>query len=235
MNDIPVRLHIAAFVKTPGLSPVKTRLAAGVGEAAALTFFNLACAATQAVLKETERLAPGGIVAHWAVAEAAGLAQWASLRVLAQGEGGLGARLDHVYRALAGPGVAPVLIGADAPQITAATFLDVRAAFAAGHDFVLGPATDGGFYLFAGARPIPTEVWTEVSYSVATTADELARRLAPWGRLAWLAPLTDVDQTVDLPALLAQLAQLTAPLPAQQELAAWIKARLKAGLASSGP
>jgi len=235
MNHRLPQLRVAAFVKTPGLSPVKTRLAAGIGEAAALTFFRLACAAVEAVLKEAERLTGGGMTGHWAVAETAGLAQWASLRALSQGEGGLGARLDHVYRTLARPGAAPVLIGADAPQIQAATFLDARAAFAAGHDFVLGPAADGGFYLFAGTRPIPTEVWTGVSYSARTTAAELARRLKPWGKTAWLAPLTDVDQAADLPALLAQLQQLKAPLPAQQELAAWIQADLKLDLASSGP
>ena len=54
----------AIFVKTPGLSPLKTRLATGIGAAAATDWYRLAARATAAAVAQLPNL-----VAYWAVAE----------------------------------------------------------------------------------------------------------------------------------------------------------------------
>lgn len=222
MSSLP--LNVAVFVKTPGLSPLKTRLAAGIGAERALAFYGLACGAVREVLEAARREAPP-LQGHWAVAEAGVSVAWRDLPTTPQGEGGLGARLAVVYEAMRAKDRlgAAVVIGADAPQISPATFALTRAALEDGADFVIGPAADGGFYLFAGRRPVPAEVWESVAYSRADTAVELKKRLTEMGRVAALGRLTDVDTEANLGSAKAELAALPYPTPTQIELMAWLE------------
>lgn len=218
-----VDLSVAAFVKTPGRSPVKTRLAAGIGTPRANELYELSVRAVESVLHDAVRR--GVAEAFWAVAESDASPAWDSLPVVLQGEGGLGARIATVYEALAQSGATPraaVLIGADAPQIRVRHLEAARLRLVEGYDFVLGPAADGGFYLFASARDIPRELFESVPYSAANTAAELAKALAPLGRIAWLETLTDVDTVNDLAPLAEALAALPNPTSEQRHLANWL-------------
>ena len=62
---------IAVFVKTPGLSPVKTRLAATIGTAAAEQFYTHCTEAIRETLETASKTMD--IVPFWAVGEEAGL------------------------------------------------------------------------------------------------------------------------------------------------------------------
>ena len=221
MTSLP--LHVAVFVKTPGLSPVKTRLAAGIGEKRAGVFYQLACVAVREVLAAAAKEMPP-LQGYWAVAEPGGAAMWLDLPTVAQGEGGLGTRLAVVYEAMRAKDRfgAAVLIGADAPQLTLTTFALTRAALEGGADFVIGPAADGGFYLFAGLRPLDAALWESVPYSQSNTTTELKKQLAPIGRVALLETLTDVDEEKDLGPATKELANVVHPTPAQLELMAWL-------------
>ena len=214
---------LAIFVKTPGLSPIKTRLAATVGAADAIQFHTLACAATAAVAGSCSVLTP-----YWAVAEAAPKARaaWTGFAQIGQGEGNLGERLDHVYAELQARHGRVLLIGADAPQLTPALLERALAALAdRSHPFVLGPAADGGFWLFGGRQPIPRSVWLGVHYSQSDTATQLRDALANSGAITTLTTLTDVDDALDLPAVLESMDALSDPLPAQRDLVNWLHAR----------
>ncbi|MEO7066898.1 MAG: TIGR04282 family arsenosugar biosynthesis glycosyltransferase [Rhodanobacter sp.] len=212
---------VAIFVKTPKFSPVKTRLAATLGATDTLKFYALACAATAAVVRECPYLTP-----YWAVAEAAPEARtaWSGFAHTWQGEGGLGARLDHVYAELQARHGRVLLIGADAPQLTS-TLLEsaVVALEDATRPFVLGPAADGGFWLFGGRQPIPQSAWTAVCYSQADTTAQLRSALGTSGSITTLPTLSDADVEADLPALAESLAALSNPLPEQRKLAAWLQ------------
>jgi rSAM/selenodomain-associated transferase 1 len=187
----------AVFVKTPGRSPIKTRLARELGTPLALDFYNRACEVMREVL---ESMGPGW-KPYWAVAEAEPIDhRWHSWSTVLQGEGELGQRLHHVYATLLKHHRAVVLLGADAPQITSHLLREAIARVRRG-TFVLGPARDGGFYLFAGATPLPASVWTQVQYSQATTREELAAQLRPWGTIETLDELRDVDEALDFLAL----------------------------------
>lgn len=219
-------IAIAAFVKTPGHSPLKTRLAADRGVRFAEAFHRHACAATAAVMRAAAardaRLQP-----HWAVAEPAALhgPLWRGMPRLWQGDGDLGARLSHVYSTLLATHRGVILIGADAPQlraddlIAAADALDAR-------PFVLAPSFDGGFWLFGGRRPLPRAVWTQTPWSQPDTCARLADALASHGEQASLRMLRDVDCADDLPALRDALAKSPAPLPEQTRLAEWLRTSL---------
>lgn len=212
---------LAIFVKTPGLSPVKTRLATAVGASAATQFHRLAAKATAAVARACRpRLIP-----YWAVAEddARARTAWTDFPVLHQGEGDLGERLHRVYSQLHARHGRVLLIGADAPQLTPQLLADADAALDdAANAYVLGASSDGGFWLFGGRMPIAADVWQAVPYSCADTARRLRERLPLNDVVAALPQLTDVDTIDDIPALRAALAELEAPLPAQHDVLRWL-------------
>lgn len=211
-----MRAACAIFVKTPGLSPVKTRLAAGIGDAAAQEFYERSWRATASVV-QAAALEP-----FWAVAEVAEQPFWPLFPCIWQGEGDLAQRLRRIYDGLFSKYDLVYLVGADCPQLAAADFEQARSALAAGADFAVGPACDGGFYLLAGTKPIPPAVWSSVPMSQADTSARLCAELARSGHVVQLRPLTDVDTAADLPQARRELQALPSPLAAQQEVLAWI-------------
>ncbi|MEO6800777.1 MAG: DUF2064 domain-containing protein [Rhodanobacter sp.] len=215
---------LAIFVKTPGLSPVKTRLAAGIGDSAAQCFHRLAAAATA----DVARACQPWLTPYWAIAEAgpAAVAAWPGLASEHQGQGKLGERLHTVYARLQARHGRVLLIGADTPQLTVASLQQAVAMLdGEGIPFVVGDASDGGFWLFGGRVAIPREVWTRVSYSQAQTASALRRQLALHGAVGTVGPLTDVDTVEDLATLRRALEALGKLQPAQRELLDWLENR----------
>lgn len=189
---------VAIFVKTPGLSPVKTRLAASIGTAAAEEFYKLCTEAIQQTLiRATQTI---DIVPFWAVGEQAGLDHplWQSFDSIYTGEGDLGERQHHIYQYLQAKYQRVILIGADSPQLSVKHLGDAIAALDS-HQFALGPAVDGGYYLFAGRVPIAKDIWTNVTYSEADTAEQLLAQLP--SKVAVLDCITDVDTVEDLAVL----------------------------------
>lgn len=222
---------VAIFVKTPGHSPIKTRLAASHGRAFAEQWHARAAGAVAAVAREACHAT--GAHVYWAVAERAALAdpRWAGLPVIEQGEGGLGARMHHVHRTLHERHRGGLLIGADSPQVVpgllrrALEWLDAPASRLA-----IGPALDGGFWLFGGNRPLPLARWESVTYSAADTGARFRAALDGMGGWLELPVLADVDTAEDLSACLDALRTLDAPLPEQCALRAWMEQHAPAGV-----
>ncbi len=218
---------LALFVKTPGRSPLKTRLAAAIGQQAAEGWYAAACAATLEVVERFERAS--GAQAYWAVAEDDALddPRWATLPRIAQGEGGLGARMARVHADLVARHGRGLLVGADAPQLECAMLEEADAWLAdAAPRIAIGPSRDGGFWLFGGNRALPPTDWEGVPYSRTDTLQRFRSTMAAHG--AWLdvAALRDVDTPDDLAALPAALAALPEPTPAQRRLATLSRALL---------
>jgi len=206
---------VAIMVKTPGLSPVKTRLAAGLGRAGAATFHGLAAAAIGSVA--------AGMISYWAVAEA-DADGWQDRPRLWQGEGGLGARMARVYDTLLRRHGRVLLVGADSPQTTPA-LLRLAAETLDDTPFVLGPALDGGFWLFGGRLPVPDAVWQSVRYSAPDTGARFLDSIRPLGSVSLTAAQLDADRADDLPVVLAALRALPDATAAQRALAEWLDAR----------
>ena len=119
-------------------------------------------------------------------------------RPIPQGRGDLGARMGRVLRSL--PPGPLVIVGSDIPGIRAA---DIAAAFArlGDHGWVVGPATDGGYWLIgARRRPSLRLPFAEVRWG---GPDALADTLAGLcgQRAARLRILRDVDSGDDWHAL----------------------------------
>jgi uncharacterized protein len=213
---------LAIFVKTPGLSPVKTRLAHGIGAAAAERFHHHAAAAVADVARQARQTLPA-LTVYWAVAEAEAMTApaWRDLPCLSQGGGDLGARMRRIYDTLRARHGAALLIGADAPQLQA-TDLQTACHALATADAVIGPSVDGGFWLFGGRVALPDAAWDATPWSQADTRERFVGALGAV-RVATLRTLRDVDDRDDLPALRDALAALPAPTPTQCALAEWLR------------
>lgn len=213
---------VAVFVKTPGVSPLKTRLAAGIGAEAAAEFYRLSVAAVEQQLAQIKTNL--GIEPFWAVAEEAELTNplWQNQQRLWTGPGDLGERQSQVYNALRQRFTQVILIGADTPQLCEQQFLSVLSALG-DHEFAFGPAHDGGYYLFAGRTDIPRSAWQEVPWSTSKTRSVFQAKLP--NHSAALKPLMDVDEAADLQVMQEELAQVpeTLRVPGQVAMLEWLK------------
>lgn len=220
---------LAIFVKTPALSPVKTRLWPGIGQHQAEALYLISAQAVASVVQQAS--SDLHTQSYWAVAEAAALHTdaWVDLPHLPQGIGGLGERMAQVYHLLRQKHHAAILVGADAPQLTAG---ELRKAVdwlsCVESRLVIGRAQDGGFWLFGGNTPLADRAWTEVRYSAPDTATQFVHAMQPSGRWLedrWLEldTLRDIDTAADIGHVLSSLAALDAPTPAQLRLLNWLR------------
>jgi glycosyltransferase A (GT-A) superfamily protein (DUF2064 family) len=107
-----------------------------------------------------------------------------------------GARLAAAHADAAGPG-ATVQIGMDTPQVTTSHLHAVRDA-AEGGDAVLGPATDGGWWVLALGDADAAAALADVPMSRADTCSRTREALVAAGQTVRLAAeLTDVDEVAD--------------------------------------
>jgi rSAM/selenodomain-associated transferase 2/rSAM/selenodomain-associated transferase 1 len=115
-------------------------------------------------------------------------------------DGDLGARMLHAFRIMLREASAAVIIGTDCPELSPGI---LHAAFEAlkpggAHDLVLGPATDGGYYLIGLRRPIPA-LFADMPWSTDQVLAETMRRASAHDLNTHLLPtLDDVDEPKDL-------------------------------------
>ena len=216
---------VAVFVKTPGHSPVKSRLAAITGASFAGELYRRCVLATGSVVEAAA--ADGTITPYWAVAEAEAVGEWAGFDNVAQGEGGLGERMGRVYAALLERHPAVVLIGADSPQLEAADLLAAASRLDRSPPLiVLGPALDGGFWLMGGNCPLPMTEWRAVPYRREDTRERFVDRVRGHASLINLRPLSDVDDVDDLAPLVAGLEDIERPTREQSALLLWVRKQM---------
>ena len=224
-----MKVAVAIFAKTIGLSSVKTRLAAGIGQANAEAFYRLSIACIREVMDNVIKQNPN-VFPHWVLAEeeAPLRDEWQSFPAIWTGDGGLGMRLANVSQKLLETHDAVFLIGTDSPQMTPKRFLEALQTFQVNPKLqhVAGPATDGGFWLWGSTKTLPSEVWESVSYSVDTTLEELIKASNEHGHHVTISHrMQDVDLLEDLATLQKAFEQKEGLiLPAQRNLLDWLQA-----------
>ncbi|TVS11466.1 MAG: DUF2064 domain-containing protein, partial [Planctomycetaceae bacterium] len=91
-----------------------------------------------------------------------------------------------------------IVVGTDCPGITSALAEQAFERLATA-DLVVGPATDGGYYLLGLTRPI-SELFTGIAWGKETVLRETQQRAEQLGlAVCLLTPLSDVDRPEDLP------------------------------------
>jgi hypothetical protein len=127
-----------------------------------------------------------------------------SARIVPQGDGSLGARLDRVWRLLAGVGPL-AFFGTDSPDLPAEAVGAIRPALARA-DAAIGPSTDGGYWALAALEHQPA-LLRGVDWGTAAVYDQTLRRADEAGiTVVELPAWPDVDRPEDLLALRRRLA-----------------------------
>lgn len=215
---------LAIFVKTPELSPVKTRLAEGIGKEKTLQFYNQALDATAALGCHARSELKDQLDVVWAVAEFKGLDsdRWKQFGTVYQGEGSLGERLHTVYQELLHQYEYVSFMGADSPHISSSEIikgLTLTKKWKA-EKFIIGETFDGGFYFFGGGKPLKKDVWTRVEYSSAQTVQQLESALENFGGTEKIDKKFDID-TIDDLRRLSECNDIL--LPQQTSLIQWAR------------
>ncbi len=221
-----MKVALAIFVKTVGLSPTKTRLAKGIGKDNAVDFYRLSYQAIRDTAKEFQnQMKDHQIEIFWSVAEKEALNNddWQDFPTTWQGDGELGDRLQYVYQELKKDHDAVIFIGADCPQLSAKLLCDAIKLYEEHKQtFVIGPSQDGGYWLFMGGIDLPPSVWLDVPYSCDRTLEAFRGNLKPLAPVYEIDLLRDVDEIDDLIALKNTLKARQTISPSQKQLLSWL-------------
>lgn len=184
---------LIVFVRNPAKGRVKKRLAASVGEEAALQIYQQLLEGLAAVLREVEvqqEVHYSDFIPEqdlWGGKE----------KRLQEGEG-LGERMAGAFQKGFQEGYRQiVLIGSDLPYLSPQ---DLQAAFSAldKHDYVLGPAEDGGYYLI-GMKSLNSKLFRNKSWGSSSVLQETLEELQN-DSLFLLEERRDLDTYEDLKA-----------------------------------
>jgi hypothetical protein len=191
----PRERHLVIFARAPRFGTVKRRLARDIGQLAAWRFHR------DTTARLLRRVARDRRWRTWLAvtpdrAARGGSGLWPGPHiVIAQGPGDLGARMGRVLQRL--PPGPVVIVGSDIPGIERH---HVAAAFRAldRHDWVIGPAADGGYWLIGARRrsrrhlPFAGVVWGGPEVRARTLANLAGQSVA------FLEELIDIDHGADL-------------------------------------
>lgn len=193
-------LLIMAKAPVPGFA--KTRVARTVGPAAAAdlaaaAFLDTMDVATSCFSDVVVALTGDVSAAACAAELTAALAQ---VRVVAQRGDGLAERLVHAHADAAGQG--PVVqIGMDTPQVLADDLVSAER-LVQSEGAVLGPATDGGWWLLGLADASRAATLVDVEMSAADTGQRTGEAIG--GDPPLLRELRDMDTWADAVAIAAE-------------------------------
>lgn len=174
--------------KAPIMGRAKTRLAADIGPVHAKRIYRALMAQVLRQVRDPRwdtvlAVTPPHLIGH--------LPDWQGMTQIPQVSGSLTPRLEALFNRK-GP---TLTIGTDCPQVKAT---DIAAAFDSlrSHNFVFGPASDGGFWLMGTRGPLKRNFFEGVRWSHEQTLSDVKKRTN--NKHGVLRTLTDVD---DLKAL----------------------------------
>lgn len=203
-------MNVLVFARAPAMGAAKTRLEPALGRERTLLLYRSFLADT---LESARASGARVLLAHTPGSfEERALADDA----FEQRGASFGARFDAAFADARARSDGPiVLVGADTPQLGPSVLREALAALRDA-DAVLGPSTEGGFYLL-GFRGEPVPVST--AFEEANEAAAVARLTRP----ALLAPSFDVDVPADV-------ANLILHCETQAAAGAWVPRRTLAAL-----
>jgi len=182
------------FAKNPEAVRVKTRLAVTIGNEAALEVYESLMEHTRTIARQIDcaRLVflDGGVSEgnSWDIN---------NFQMYAQMGNDLGERMSNAFDECFNRGFGKVLIlGTDCPELTREIIKDAFKCLESS-DYVIGPATDGGYYLL-GMKQASPWLFQGMTWSHDSVCDETINRTRNKGfTLALLPTLSDIDTEAD--------------------------------------
>lgn len=190
--------RLLLFARSPVRGRVKRRLAADMGEQAALDI-HCAMTAYMARMAQEAALMPAWLYT-WPDADSPWLRDLAQLHDLlleAQQGADLGERMANALAERLRDSEFAILIGSDCLRIDPAYLEAAAERLQAGVPWVFGPAEDGG-YVLVGTRLATPEPFQAIDWGTAGVMEQTRERCRAAG-LAWeeLKPLQDIDTLAD--------------------------------------
>jgi len=181
------------FIKNPEKGKVKTRIAQTAGDEKALAVYKALMEHTRKIaeaLPVNRRLFYSQFINesdHWSRQK---------FQKDLQIEADLGTKMATAFHTVFKTNEKVVIIGSDCASLTPKI---VRKAFKKldEHDFVIGPAMDGGYYLL-GMKQFTPEVFSNIEWSTETVCSTTIERIENIGKNYLLLPeLSDIDYEED--------------------------------------
>jgi rSAM/selenodomain-associated transferase 1 len=198
-STYPERLII--FTRYPQPGKAKTRLIPALGAAGAADLHRQMAEYTVLQAKTLRDLRPVAVEIWFAADSAEQMQAWLGADLVYQEQQGtdLGDRLCHACQtAFAAGSTAVVIIGTDCPDLDAALLAKALQELQQ-QDLVLGPATDGGYYLIGLRRFIP-ELFTGIAWSTSEVLQQTIQIAEKLGlEITTFPTLSDIDLPEDLP------------------------------------
>ena len=192
-SSIDERRVLGVFAKQPQPGEVKTRLAAATSREFAV---QVAAAFLADSLDRFASVRARRIIAFTPAGARTYFEADGRFDLVLQGDGDLGSRLERFITSHIAAGADDVVVvGTDSPTLPTSFIEDAFDRLATA-DIVLGPATDGGYYLIGCGRRVPL-IFTNIRWSSAAVLGETVAHLDRSWRLALLPPWYDVDSLDD--------------------------------------
>ena len=184
------------FIKNPALGKVKTRLAKTVGNEKALDIY---LQLTEITRKNAQILRRVNRVVFYSDFHNPD-DEWANEAFQKHVQAGddLGERMFNAFADVLKTNENAVIIGSDCPTLTA-EILELAFEKLATNDFVIGPSTDGGYYLLGfGKNNLTDFVFKNMDWSTDKVLSTTLLRIKEQTKTVFLLPeLTDVDEEKD--------------------------------------
>ncbi|HHP7244888.1 MAG TPA: TIGR04283 family arsenosugar biosynthesis glycosyltransferase [Elainellaceae cyanobacterium] len=197
---MPTTARLIVFTRYPEPGKTKTRLIPALGAEGAA---NLQRQMTEHTMQQIQLVlcqCSVGVEVRFSGGDQYLMADWLgeARSYHSQGDGDLGCRMEAAFRSAFDAGMTRVvMIGIDCPWVNADILMRAFDALRS-HDVVLGPATDGGYYLI-GLRCLIPELFRDIPWSTDKVFQQSMDIAHRQGRaIAILDSLTDVDRPEDL-------------------------------------
>jgi uncharacterized protein len=193
------------FIKNPELGKVKTRLARTVGDEKALEIYHELSKITREnakiMMAHPETIGRGIKCCVFYSDFIDNTDKWSSIsfKKWVQNGADLGERMANAFSTIFEKQEKVCIIGSDCPTLSPTI---LKQAFQAldKHDFVIGPSTDGGYYLLGISKSVGDYrfVFDNMAWSTDTVLPETVKRISEKDNTLFFLPeLTDIDEEKD--------------------------------------
>lgn len=195
--------RLIIFTRYPQAGKTKTRLIPTLGEEGAVDLHRRMARRTFETVKAFSENRPVRVEIHYEGGDEALMREWVGpdFALVPQADGHLGRRMAMVFQsAFDDSADSVVIIGTDCPSLTPAILLDAFDSLAAG-GAVIGPATDGGYYVIGLTHPAPA-LFENIEWGTDKVLADTCSAAYRTGLAIVLLPLlADVDRPEDLTAM----------------------------------
>lgn len=199
----PMTNCLILFTRYPESGKAKTRLIPVLGAEGAANLHRQMSEYAIAQIKQLQSSHPITVEVHFAGGNLQLMQKWLGDDILyrQQNEGDIGFRMASAFQiAFSKKMNRVVIIGSDCPMLTSQILAEAFQ-FLSQRDLVLGPATDGGYYLIGLRRFIP-QLFTGITWSTSEVFRETLEIAAKLNlRVGLLPTLSDVDRPEDISLL----------------------------------